>query len=256
MIVAGGNRTDISVAVFARDQGHFLHGCLTSAVRAAAIAEGAGRSIELLLILQNATRQSRTWVERLVGPAWQVSCCDDDRDGMARAAAFEAARGQYFATLDGWDLWSANWLAAALDMAERTPYPAVFHPEAVIRFGNNYFSYEGYTLVFQPDAVAFDYDYTALLGSNPYPTGFFAHRSIVSAVPFPVEDPERGWSDVDWWWNCNVVGAGFHHRVVLETFHCQRVETRDQQQSAGLRLGTPKRIGPTPLSRSQSLPSR
>jgi glycosyltransferase involved in cell wall biosynthesis len=239
---------DLTVVVFAQSEGVLLRACVASVMRAVAQARGKGWSIELVLVLHNPTARTEDWVERFIDPGWRIIRCPDSRLSVARNEGCRAANGRYVTFVDGPDLWSENWISAALAAAEETSYSAVWHPEATIRFGTEYFSDWGYGISFHPDAVLFEYDYAELLSSNPYSSSWMAPRSILHAVPFPCEDPATGWDCVDWWWNCNVVGAGYHHRVVLNTLHYQRIGT-DGIPVAAKPKSANSRIGPTPLAR-------
>lgn len=243
---------DLSLVVCARTEGHRLHACVTSVDRAVGRARDAGWSVDLSVVLHSANAETTSWAARSLGCGWRRVVCPDPRQSAARTAGLRETRGRHVALLDGGEMMSSGWLEAALSAARDTPYPAVWHPEAVIEFGGSYHSEQGYRLVFHPDAVAFEYDYTAMLAANPYSTGWLAPRAIVDGVPFRCEDPERGWGDVDWWWNCDVVGAGYHHRVVLETFHCRRVD-RDGRPISQRPVVPGDRIGPTSLARAPLL---
>lgn len=242
---------DVSVIVFAGDQHHMLHGCLASIERAAAHATRSGHSLEVLLVLYESSAETEAWVREQVGNVWRPLRFSESGLGATRNAAIKASSGRHIAMVDGWDLWSENWIENAIGMAEIQE--AIWHPELIVRFGKDYISSQGYGIVWQPDGEASDFDYVFLLTHNPYSTGFLARRSVYEAVPFPVEDRERGWFDIDWWWMCNVVGAGFHHRTVPGTFHYQPVDSQNRPLSE-VRHSTFRRFGPTTLSRRSLSP--
>lgn len=244
---------DISVVLMGHDQGHLIHGSIISAERAARHARARGLSVELLLLLRAATPVLQRWTADRIRSPWRVIDVGAVGRGEACNGAVHVAKGRYIAWLDGWDLWSENWLEAAVLAAERgTTKAAVWHPYAVVQFGDSYFSTQGYALLPQPDGLAGELDYASLLDANPYPTGPAAARSLFTELVFPLEDDTRGWADVAWWWNCNAAGRGYHHCVVRKTFHYQRVGQTNRPRSA--EQSPPKsRIGPTPLSRSLSL---
>jgi hypothetical protein len=239
---------DISVVMIGHDQNHLIYSSIVSVERATARARARGFSVELLLMLRDATPALLQWVSDRVRAPWRVLQSQTPGHGAARNEAIAASSGTYLAWIDGWELWSENWLEAAMQAAEAAPAPAVWHPEAIVRFGDSYFSSQGYALVWQPDGAAGGFDYAALLDGNPYATGPFAARSVFDDVPFPIEDRSRGWEDVTWWWTCNVAGGGHHHAVVRETFHYQRadVQNRPRSRQPGVERS---RIGPTPLAR-------
>jgi hypothetical protein len=242
---------DVSVILIGHDQDVLIHGSIVSAERAAARAHARGLSIELILLLRDPTPALAKWSADRIGISWRVLTSSAQDHGAAHNEAIAASSGRYIAWIDGWDLWSENWIEAAVLAAERAPAAAVWHPEAVVRFGQNFFSTQGYALLWQPDGAAGEIDYAALLDEAPYPTGPFAARSLFDEIPFPTEDAARGWADACWWWTCNVAGAGYHHAVVRETFHYQRMDRANQRRSAP-RHQANWRIGPTPLSRAQA----
>jgi hypothetical protein len=241
-----GSSVDVSVLMMGHDQDHLIHGSIVSVERAAARAREHGLSVELLLMLRDPTAELTRWAGDCIRAPWQVLETQSPEQGSARNEAIAASTGRYLAWIDGWDLWSENWIDAAMQAESSAPVPAVWHPEAVVRFGDTYFSSQGYALVWQPDGAAGKFDYAALLEANPYPTGPLASRSVFADVPFPVEDSARGWGDVPWWWTCNAVGHGYHHAVASETFHYQRVDQLNRPRSAS---HDPEngRIGPTSL---------
>ncbi len=232
---------DLTVALFACDQGALLHASVVSLERAVAHALRQGLRVQRLLVMHDSDARTERWASEFIHAPWAVVRAPHGGLGHARNAAVAAAQGAYVTFMDGPDLCSETFPADALDHARRATYDAVWHPEVAIRFGNHYFAVDQREIVFHPDPPADGFDYAGLLMANPYSSLVLAPRRILDAVPFPLEDVRRGWTDVDGWWTCNVVGAGFHHRTVPGTAHYQRVCAAES--AAG-------RIGPSPLSRA------
>jgi hypothetical protein len=252
--VANAVVPDVSVVVVAGADAKALHGCITSVQRAVRLARQHDWSAELIILLQQSTPAIRNWVQQMLAPEWQVCSCEETGRGSARNEAMRSSAGRHMALIDGSDLWSENWLLASLREAAQRSEPTVWHPEALITFGADQFSIDGYSICFQQDATSFEDYEAAMLGSNLYPAGYLAHRAILESQPHPVEDPTRGWGHADWWWQCNVVAAGYAHHIVAETFHYRRLPL-------GAELFTAKddpsriRVGPTRLAIDSPLSS-
>jgi glycosyltransferase involved in cell wall biosynthesis len=230
---------DVSICLFARNEGPWLYSSLTSIERSVAYAERGGLSVDLLGVLYEPTELIVQLSAEFMGPPWSIIRLDSPNLGQARRTAAMAAKGQHISFLDTGDLWSENWILAAVAASQQAA-PAVWRHEAVMQASEDYYDPSGYACTFQPDE-ADGYEYASMLGENPFSSSFLALREVLAAVPFPSEAQERGWHNLDWWWNCNVVGEGYGHRIVPETFLYRRIKSRD--------AATLVRIGPTRLSR-------
>jgi glycosyltransferase involved in cell wall biosynthesis len=239
---------DLEVVVFAHDERHFLGSCITSVMRAAAYAESKGRSVILTAVVRAATPLTSAWVHQRLSAGWQVLNCPDLTLSQARNLARLAVTGRHVAFIDGYDLWCETWLDRAADAASRES--AIWRPEALITFGNDFHSSAGYSVFFQPlrlDCAA------VLLSHQTFASGFLAPRDIVLAHPWHDADVERGWDTPDHWWNCDVAAAGHMHRALPEAFHYRRLPDANTMGTS-LPRGTPKiRIGPTPLARLNTI---
>jgi glycosyltransferase involved in cell wall biosynthesis len=230
---------DVSVCLFARNEGPWLYSSFTSIARSVAYAEKAGLSIDLVGVLYEPTELIEQVSQEFMGLPWRIIRLDTPNLGQARRTAAMASKGQHISFLDAGDLWSENWILAAVVASGRAA-PAVWRHEAVMQASEDYFDPAGYMCTFQPDEGD-GYEYAAMLGENPFSSSFLAPREVIAAVPFPSEVPERGWHNVDSWWNCNVVGEGYGHRIVPETFLYRRIKSSDASPLL--------RVGPTRLSR-------
>jgi glycosyltransferase involved in cell wall biosynthesis len=235
---------DLEVVVFAHNEEHFLGGCITSVMRACEYAEANGRSVVLTVVVRAATPLTSAWVSQRLSSRWQVLNCPDLTLGQARNLARLATTGQNVAFIDGYDLLCETWLDRAADAASREP--AVWRPEALVTFGNDFHSSAGYSVIFQP--LRLDHA-DVFLSHQSLVSGFVAPRDILLEHPWPDVDAERGWDSPDHWWNCDVAAAGHQHRALPETFHYRRMPGTDVEVPS-LSRGSPKiRVGPTSLAR-------
>ncbi len=237
----------IEVVLFAHAQANFLGGCFASIRRAAAYAAAKGLDVTLTAVLQKPTPLTLRVVEHNADEHWRILDLPEASLDQARNAARLALRRPFAAFVDGYDLWCENWLDIACKAAKKTP--AVWRPELLLTFGNDFHANEGYSAIFQPLHLS---NPEQLLTSNPLPSGFVAPRALVEAYAWPMEDSERDWSAVDRWWNCEVAAAGYEHRTVRSTFHYRR---RPEALLKIPRTPAPedgKRIGPTRLAMIQT----
>jgi hypothetical protein len=146
------------------------------------------------------------------------------------------------AFIDGDDLWCETWLYEACLAAEARV--AVWRPEVLLTFGNDFHRPEGYSAVFQPLHLS---NPALLLINDALPSGFVTSREILETHPWPQSDPTRGWCAVDRWWSCNVAAAGCELRAVASTFHYRR-RPNSLLLSASNLTTRDGRIGPTHLA--------
>ena len=236
----------VEVVLFVRAQGNFLGGCFASIRRAAAYAEAKGLDVVFTAVLQTPTPLTLKMVERNVDADWRI--IDSTKAGLdhARNAARMDLRKELAAFVDGDDLWCETWLYAAW-VAAKARF-AVWRPEVLLTFGNDFRLRPGYSAVFQPLHLS---NAGLLLVSDPLPSGFVAPRKLLETYAWPVPDPERGWSALDRWWNCEVAAGGYEHRAVLSTFHYRRRPNALLKAPRTPDLVGEDRIGPTRLAAVQ-----
>ncbi len=230
---------DISVVVFASRQGHLLHGTMLSVERAVGEALKGGLKVEVLVAIYAADRNTATWVhERSPYQALQAagSCL-----GTVRNLALDETAGRHVAFLNGGDIWSRNFLVEAAEEDRRVKRDVVWRPAVSIGFADDYFDASGYSVRKIPNSTEFDR--SSILVDNPYPSTFLAKRRIIQTHRFPAEDIDRGWTDVDWWWNANLLGHDVEQATVPETIHYFRSSLAKEQAR---KRGT-VRLGPTAL---------
>jgi len=230
---------DISVVVFASRQGILLQGTMLSVERAVGEAREAGMNVEVLVATYAADKKTAAWVRER--SPYRVLSTADSCLGKARNLALDETRGHHVAFLDGADIWSRNFLVGAAEQDQRVKRDVVWRPAVSIGFANDYFDASGYSVRQIPNSS--DFDRSSILVDNPFPSTFFARRRIVETHRFPTEDLKRGWTDVDWWWNANLLGYDIEQITVPDTLHYFRSSLAQERAREN---GT-VRLGPTAL---------
>jgi hypothetical protein len=245
MTDSSGN--DVEVVLFAHTQGNFLGGCIASLYRATAYAEEYGLTVALTAVLHSPTLLTRRVAEHLLDARWRVIDLPMADMSAARNAVRLSVRGRHVAFVDGNDLWCETWLREACLAAIRQP--AVWRPEVLLTFGNDFHASAGYAAIFQPSFLS---DPSLLLARNVLPSGFLSPRAVLSTHPWPQLDRDRGWVAVDRWWACDVAAAGYSHRTLPATFHYRRCPDALRTAAQPRHCGEEGRIGPTRLAGLQA----
>lgn len=208
---------DLSIVLFACEHLPTFHGCVHAALRARGLVEAAGFSVQSLVALPAASTRMAAWCRDHLDASWEILPPVDAGRSAWRNAAMRVARGRHVAWADGTDLWSANWLLAALRavIAEG----GIWHPEMLVTYSGDHFSLEGMSVRL---LSASDGELDALLSADTLPTGVLCEREVLASVPFPEEDATRGLGEIERWWHCNAVSAGWRHRVMPASFHYRR----------------------------------
>lgn len=223
---------DISVIVLAADEGTQLHGCMASVRRAVAQAQSDGWSSEIVIVASGRAARTAAWLDEFAEPQWRVVRRVDARLGTALRAGHSASRGRFMSVITADSMWSKNWLSMAMGAAARGR-PAVWRHEAVVNFGDSYYSPHGYAFALQGELDA-NVSPLEMLGANPYAASFLADRSVADNVAFPVEDHDRGWGFADWWWACRLADAGYRQAIVPGTFLYRQVDQSNRPGSMRL----------------------
>ncbi|MCB1378169.1 MAG: glycosyltransferase family 2 protein [Alphaproteobacteria bacterium] len=140
---------------------------------------------------------------------------DEGDPGQSRNQGVALAEGQCCTFLDGDDLWSFNWLAAAWDLVEQRP-DAVAHSMCNVIFGQKK------TLWWHVDSEGPFFDPTFLRWSNYWDAMSFARTAIYRENPFKPNDLDLGFGHEDWHWSCLTHAKGIPHKPVLDTIHFKR----------------------------------
>lgn len=229
---------DLTIALFAGRSTPALHATLSAVGRAMqTLREDGACAAEILLMPGEETADPRGSVAGIAGRDDLRLLAPGPRDA-ARQDAVDAARGEFLAFIDSGDLWSGNFLRAAMAAARREgTRHSVWRPEAVIDCGRDFFAYDHRVSLQQP--MAGTEAGAALLHACPYAPAFLAHRSVFADAPFPAADAARGWLDVDAWWIAGCLGAGHAQRILDGTLL--------YRWNPAAPLPHPVRIGPSAL---------
>lgn len=136
---------------------------------------------------------------------------------LCRNYAIERADGAFVAILDGDDLFSENWLAAAVECIVEHGPTTIAHPRLMIAFGtwNAYWEQLGQTDPrFLPET---------LVSLNHWNACTVARREVFAHCPYMVARVgESGFGFEDWHWNCETIAHDYVHHVVEHTFRLER----------------------------------
>jgi hypothetical protein len=228
---------DIGIVVFAFDEGHLLNRTFFAIEGSVKVLEQDGVTSSLLVVLRGSDAATANWLSEKCD--YQVLHEAGMSLGEARNLAVAKARGRHLAFIDGCDMWSANFPAAALAAVLESRRRIVCRPAVSIGFPDDYHDPARYSRRYIPDAGMLRP--ASLLLDNPYPSLFLTEREVLEAVPFPVEDAQKGWTEIDWWWCANLAGAGIDQVAVPDTIHYFRQKNGPLPERG--------RIGPTLLER-------
>ncbi|MEO7067015.1 MAG: glycosyltransferase [Rhodanobacter sp.] len=136
---------------------------------------------------------------------------------LCRNYAIEHAAGDFVATLDGDDLFSENWIAAAVAFIVEHGPTTIVHPQLMIAFGtwNAYWE--------QIDQTDPRFLPETLMSLNHWNACTVARREVFTSCPYVyARVGESGFGFEDWHWNCETISRGYVHRVVPHTFRLER----------------------------------
>jgi glycosyltransferase involved in cell wall biosynthesis len=212
-------KKDISCILTLHAEGLIAHKTIRSINRTMKYAERRGLVTELLIVLDQETSETRSYVETssVIDPAACIISTDFGDPGLARNAAMERACGEYVAIIDGDNLISENWLVRAHEVC-RLNHGYVIHPEV-----NVYFDQKT-ELFYSPDQHQEDFDATNLIVQNYWTALSFSRRETFLLTPYSASPPLSGYGFEDWHWNCEVMAHGSVHKVAPGTAQFVRVK--------------------------------
>lgn len=201
---------DVSLLVTFHSEGLLAHSTLNSIERCRKYAENAGIKTEYIWVLDDVTAQTREVLLTHPVAAGDVKIVEVSlRDaGLARNAGVKVASGMAVAILDGDDYFSTNWIERAWHYLNEYGDKAILHPEFVVNFGTQS------AYCWQVDQAGKYYKRDGLLVANYWTSWTFAKRAVFIEHPYVEARPNKtGFGYEDWHWNCEVISAGFQHRL-------------------------------------------
>jgi len=228
------------IFVFAHRESHWLGSCLFSVNCAIDFAISQGMSFTKTIIARQPDHATRTWLKEKA-EGWSMVVLDDASLAGARSVACDLSDGaDLVAFVDGSDLIGEAWFCqAARALGQST---GICRPQALMAFGQDIFSPEGYEFILQPEQPPTE---PTRLHGNPYPSGFVATGDVLKAVKWPQKHEPFGWGQEDWWWNCLTIENGIPQHIVPEVAHYRRTSVRSDQVDKALRPGPVRGSGKT-----------
>ena len=226
----------LSVVITVHHEGIIAHRTLLSVFRALEPIEAEQISYEIVINIDNGDAETIEYFQRyLDDPRFLIVHSAVSDAGLARNNAFQAARGQYIALIDGDDLVSGNWLIEALRTARNYSQPATIRPEVLLSFPDPDDKKEPVYIRFNSGSGSREYEAIRMIETNPWPDTLLALRDIMLAEPFPESDKQTGFEDFTL--TANLIAKGVPTIVVPQTALFYRQSWNgfwEQQKSRGV----------------------
>lgn len=231
--MSGNRDRTISVVLNVHREGALVLPSLASIAAAVAVAEARGFDVEVLAVADRPDAATRDALAGWKGCPLRVLEVDNGDLGRSRNDGVAAACGTWIGFLDGDDLWSSDWLAAAAEADLAGGAPTVWHPEVNLYFGARP------ALMRHPDWDEPGFDLAGLVEKNFWTALSFARRAVYLATPYRANELANGLGYEDWSWNMATIAAGCRHKIVPGTSHAVR-------QKANSLGGETKRVAALP----------
>jgi hypothetical protein len=208
--------TKITAVLNAHGEGLLAGPSLASFCEARTHARNNGIDVQSIFVLDRPEPLTRATIEQ--AGVEDVAVYETDFGDPAGSRNFAATKGtgEFIAYLDADDLWSVNWLTAALEFCKRQRERVVAHSELNVVFG------DVRNLWVHADSADPDFDAGYLAIGNYWDALVFTWRDLMLEFPITRNDLRHGYGHEDWHWNCVTLLAGYHHRPVSDTVHFKR----------------------------------
>lgn len=222
---------DLTCIINLHNEGYLAHRTIKTIISAIEFAKLNDRlEIEMLIIADNASSMTERYISQELSWPARVFYVSKKDPGLARNHGIEHARGNYVAILDGDDLISKNWLSEAYRLASKNE-KYVVHPEYNIFFGNE----KRFLRHIDQESVSFDS--SRLLLENFWSALSFSRRQTYEMIKYDHAHVDDGFGYEDWHWNCEVIAAGFIHKVAKNTQHFIRLKRTGSRNNAAYNQG-------------------
>ncbi len=205
---------DVTLLITFHSEGILAYSTLNSIERCRQYAQAAGISTEYVWVLDEVDDETRRVLDSHPARSLNINIVEvRHKDaGSSRNAGIAVARGKAVAILDGDDYFSTNWIERAWLFLEEFGPHSILHPEFAVSFGISS------AYCWHIDQSGPYYDRAGLLAGNFWTSWTFALRSVYERCPYiTARSKTTGFGYEDWHWNCEVVAAGYEHRLAWGT---------------------------------------
>lgn len=209
---------DVTIVLNAHREGSLAHASVESARAAAEHARRSGLEVEMLVVLDRPDAETRSYFNEYVRSQIPVHEVEYGDLGLSRNHGVAHAAGEFVAFLDCDDLWGKHWLEKAVRFSRAYGRNCICHPQYNLFWGMKSYVWE------HLDQEAENFSLNDLLVTNPWTALSFARRVTYETVPYRFSSLIDGIGYEDWGWNCDVIAAGFVHKVVPNTIHFVRAK--------------------------------
>lgn len=241
---------DLSVILTAHDETLVCGPTIKAADDAIRAAEAKGYSVERLVALDSATKETQEWFSQPRLENWRTVSLSEGDLGRARNAALRLAKGRCIAFLDADDLFSENWLSAGMDrlrQAERAGQRVIVHPELNWLF-------DGTHSVFlkpdQTDPLFSPYHFYCM---NYYDSLCLAPREAHMEYPYSTRDIPAGLSFQDWQFSIETMAGGWLHLNAPDTIIFKRRRDASLVTESRARKAVMRQLEPMAVDRVAEL---
>jgi len=211
--------TDLTLIVTAHDETLVCGPTIESADVAVEAARAAGYTVQTIIALDRATRQTTDYFHQPDFDNWERWVMDEGDLGRVRNALIPRTAGRFIAFLDADDLFSENWLAdglAVLSAADERGERVIAHPEVNIVFDG------GKWLLQNVDQDSPLFTPYFLYVRNCYDSLCLTPRDAHLEVPYMHRDIPNGLSYQGWHFAVETMSRGWKHVVVPDTIIFKR----------------------------------
>lgn len=220
---------DISAVLMTHGEGELVIPTLESFNEAVDYARGEDISVQKIITIDRPTKKTKRILDSYDLSDFLILELELGDLGRVRNVAASAAKGKYFAILDGDDFWSYNWLSESYGKCEDTQESVIVHPEINWLFGevNNIF--------YHSDESDDYFDLECMRATNPWDSLCFCSTELILQLPYLKREIDRGYAYEDWNWNMRTAKNGIKHVVARDTIIFKRRRSSSQGAKAAAR---------------------